>query len=293
MTTIKLCVAIVGFTFAALVGRSQTYSIPWAQQQPAWVFPLWFEDATGAKDTLYLSYASYNSSINMDTIYGSIHLHDSSANMKFSFESGLNNDTTLLKALICNELCFPSYYQRNFFGYNVTLPLTIRWDPVLFYSDSLPLLDQSPAPRMWAKLAFDFPLWAPPCYDFILMTDTPTGDCFVLDSARFENQLGGNSLSYFEISFFPWAEGVGIEEVANSNTYLFPVPAQNTLTFRSNSYDGYDYAFFDPIGRIVKSGFIKDSEVIDISDLPPGCYFIALLTHGHYVVQRHFKIIKQ
>ena len=35
---------------------AQTYTIPWAQQQPAWVFPLWFEDASGAKDTLYVCY---------------------------------------------------------------------------------------------------------------------------------------------------------------------------------------------------------------------------------------------
>ncbi|MBK6730753.1 MAG: hypothetical protein IPG60_07235 [Bacteroidetes bacterium] len=38
--------------------HAQTYTIPGATEQPAWVFPLWFEDGTGAKDTLYLGYDS-------------------------------------------------------------------------------------------------------------------------------------------------------------------------------------------------------------------------------------------
>ncbi len=38
---------------------SQTYTIPGATEQPAWVFPLWFEDALGNKDTLYFGYDPY------------------------------------------------------------------------------------------------------------------------------------------------------------------------------------------------------------------------------------------
>ncbi|MFN0276654.1 MAG: hypothetical protein ACKVPJ_12985 [Chitinophagales bacterium] len=36
--------------------NAQTYTIPGATEQPAWVFPLWFEDALGNKDTLYFGY---------------------------------------------------------------------------------------------------------------------------------------------------------------------------------------------------------------------------------------------
>ena len=52
------------------------YQIPWAQQQPKFVFPIYFEDGTGEKDTLYLGYDSLangysiNTQPNHDTVFG-------------------------------------------------------------------------------------------------------------------------------------------------------------------------------------------------------------------------------
>ena len=71
---------------------AQTYTIPWAQQQPAWVFPLWFEDASGAKDTLYLCY-DVNAGIIQPETFGSINFIDTVEHFKISFESPFNNDT--------------------------------------------------------------------------------------------------------------------------------------------------------------------------------------------------------
>lgn len=55
------------------VASAQTYTVPGAQQQPAWVFPLWFEDGSGAKDTLYFCYdANAKSVLPYDTIFGEV-----------------------------------------------------------------------------------------------------------------------------------------------------------------------------------------------------------------------------
>ena len=53
---------------------AQTYTVPGAQIQPAWVFPVWFEDFNGEKDTVFFCYdpeADNNDyGYGHDTIYG-------------------------------------------------------------------------------------------------------------------------------------------------------------------------------------------------------------------------------
>ncbi|MEN9521788.1 MAG: hypothetical protein RL065_165, partial [Bacteroidota bacterium] len=53
--------------------QAQTYTIPNASKQPAWVFPLWFENGDGQKDTVYIGYdihADTWNGIGPDTIFG-------------------------------------------------------------------------------------------------------------------------------------------------------------------------------------------------------------------------------
>ena len=70
MKKISLISAVV---FAGFTLFAQPYTIPGAIQQPAWVFPLFFEAGDGQKDTLYFCYdptADDNGTGGHDTIFG-------------------------------------------------------------------------------------------------------------------------------------------------------------------------------------------------------------------------------
>jgi hypothetical protein len=61
----------------AVVSKAQVYTIPWAQVQPDWVFPLWFENGDGQKDTIYIGYDENAHGYllqenNPDTIFGEL-----------------------------------------------------------------------------------------------------------------------------------------------------------------------------------------------------------------------------
>ena len=61
------------FIFFILIAycSSAQYTIPWAQQQPAWIFPIYFEEGTGLKDTIYLGYdPAAKPILGIDTLFG-------------------------------------------------------------------------------------------------------------------------------------------------------------------------------------------------------------------------------
>lgn len=53
-------------------GKAQPiYTIPWAEQQPHWIFPIWFEDASGDKDTIYFALDLQSGTIiGIDSLFG-------------------------------------------------------------------------------------------------------------------------------------------------------------------------------------------------------------------------------
>src|SRR5258705_12233792 len=69
------------------VSQAQQYTIPWATQQPQWVFPIYFEEGTGQRDTIYIGYDPASSSIFYDTIFG---------------EKKIYVDTNLFNVSICD-----------------------------------------------------------------------------------------------------------------------------------------------------------------------------------------------
>src|SRR5436190_16668352 len=62
------------FLLISKISNPQTiYTIPWAIQQPKFVFPIFIEDGVGNRDTLYLGYdpnASQNSFDTADQKFG-------------------------------------------------------------------------------------------------------------------------------------------------------------------------------------------------------------------------------
>src|SRR5215813_543800 len=91
------CLSLVSFNSL----KAQTYSVPGAQQQPAWVFPMWFENGDGQKDTLYFCYDpqsqsdGYNN--DSDSLMGERIIHVDKTKFNMSFDAYASNDSMQLK----------------------------------------------------------------------------------------------------------------------------------------------------------------------------------------------------
>ncbi len=75
----------------------------------------------------------------------------------------------------------------------------------------------------------------------------------------------------------------------------FPIPSNNYLTIDCNddNFDNAEISFINTFGQtvyIVKERLSSDQQLIDISDLPEGVYFIILQTNQNYLIK---KIVKE
>jgi hypothetical protein len=124
LLTFSLMLASFGST------KAQPYTIPWAQQQPAWVFPLWFESGDGQKDTLYLVYQP-GLDINpqpADTIYGikPICVNNDSFWVSANYDTPCTDSTTLILKAIGYEILSVVINHGKY-------PFKMKWDEQLLY----------------------------------------------------------------------------------------------------------------------------------------------------------------
>ena len=153
-----------------LFAHSQTiYTIPWATQQPKFVFPIYFEEGGGQKDTLYIGYDSTADGgmvgILQDTIFGVKKMYIDTTRFYACWSQSLTNGNQLIdsvyKANVSQTYINNAGYQ--FFPGNSlilvnngVLPLKISWDKSLFYSDSLPFAHYPPAPGAEGRLIINY-----------------------------------------------------------------------------------------------------------------------------------------
>lgn len=96
----------------------------------------------------------------------------------------------------------------------------------------------------------------------------------------------------FLISGFDCTPSSAIDEMTNDNKdiSIFPNPANNYFTITQNrNIENSKFIIFDQLGRIFKADYLSsDTQVIDISELPIGIYFLKI----NNVKSQTFKIIK-
>ena len=257
--------------------------IPWATQQPAWVFPLYFEDAIGQRDTIYLGYdpdAHFTQwPFTIDSIFGEyIFLQDTSvfyATAKsFLPDSIFKVDITLLNPGTGNL-----HYNITFSNFH--LPLKVKWNKEQFYGNSLPFISQSPLPT--AQAIF----WMGSLYseDFscggtqpILITDTAYDDCTYSDSIILDWQFNWNPSSDGRgIIIEPWTgeAPVDVVEVEKNGIKIFPNPASEKIYVITENNQNYDYVICDLLGNIIKESKTNNL-FIDLSEISNGVYFMSL-----------------
>lgn len=240
------------FLFSAVLVHAQTYTVPGAQIQPAWVFPLWFEDGNGERDTAYLCYDStaHNQGIGNDTVFGEYFLESDSTDFFISLSCICPPyDTLAINTIVTSGL--PSI-QLNI--WKAKLPLRITWDKNLFFDTtllSIPIPDTRPNPLfevlMWCSdfdpdytnCGVNYPVfWVP--VDNIGCCPDPYGLGIKTDCMIFYGDTTGpfsvlnNTIGLNFQSYAPW---VGVQEVESLDVAVFPNPFLEELTIQSNTVE--------------------------------------------------------
>jgi len=294
MKTIKLFVLCL--LLIPTFGVSQTYNVPWAQQQPAWVFPIWFEDSTGARDTLYFNYdPSADTIFNQirDTVFGDFKVPFDTSRFQVYEDCVLPDDLLVYKSATYSASTI--YYGMNLCFFKVVLPVTVSWDVNLLRSSALPFPDQSPAPRAQGEYqpsSLEPVSATQECYmtEPVLMTDSflVPASCHFADSFV----LDGTFAMPMSFQVLPWTGAhTAVEEVTPFAPWTVGLHSKDVITITSKSHSAYRVAVYDVTGRCIHTsiGFNKLHQ-LDASGWTDGLYLITLTDKSYlytYKVAKH------
>lgn len=325
LTTMKYIVSILFFLCPILTISQTTYSIPNASIQPRFIFPIYFEEAGGHRDTLYLGYDSSSTGLSI----GNNNYDDSAFGVK-----PIPIDTTSFYVLWGNELyksfnplrLKDSVYKTNvspltgsgsgaIFPFmdeirmnNGVLPLKISWNKSLFYSDSLPFHSNPSTPRGQGRFGITFSnneietengniicqFW-----QYILVSDTTTlSICTAKDSMTISN-LQGDSIpvdwGIFTFFIEAWSGiNVGVEETDDHDLpyVIYPNPFRDNLTIVfNNERTFYSITITDLLGCLIYKAVNRiDATKVITEGLSKGVYIVELIIKNKIY---KIKIIKQ
>lgn len=264
------------------------YTIPNATQQPAWVFPIFFEDGNGDKDTVYFCYdpTADNLYPSADTIFGEKLIGKDTAAFWVGIGAllgGVNYDTT--RQVYVNNMPIGSGLYFNKGKY----PLKIKWDGSLFYSNTLPYPDLNPKPRtritIYCSDYFNNCPWDYPITMTAYAPDTVPGNPFfkpIKDSVVFygndlytiEETLGAFSM---ELKAYDAPDDAGTQSLNANIMTVFPNPVSDKITL-TGFLEATQYKIYDYLGQEICAGSIPNSnEQIDVSLLQSGAFLLKIL----------------
>ena len=230
--------------------------------QPQWKFHIAFEDASGAKDTIWLIWdtaATYG----LDTIFseGKVNLNYNVFNV---FIGNTNGDTTKTQAL-------PHPYSSNdviVYAMNYQYPLIISWDSALFNAPNLPM----PVGYVnYARINNDY---------FFFQNNLPIEHQF--DMLQ-NNQTLAPSFNWFSQSQFPMGFYLHrdpalslVENIKEQRIRLYPSPVKDFLNLKAEMPFNHVAIFNCYSALIYETNCNTNSLEIETSNLPEGIYFIKI-----------------
>ncbi|MDQ3192084.1 MAG: T9SS type A sorting domain-containing protein [Bacteroidota bacterium] len=274
-----------------------------ATKQPAWAFPIWIEDGSGQKDSLYVGYDPSSSNQfggfywsnppsnegAADTIFGEYWLTKPSSG--FFTSIGSWNDS------ISKINITPEFASLNIILYNAIWPITIKYDVGLFYADTLPFTDTI-KPEGYAEFHC-IDSW--PDSDFNCFTQGPTyyltdsthnyfGSnwkvmpiSFVLTGDNATTSPNGMGIEIMFKDFYSLLNQVSIKEITDENFFnLFPNPAKDVIIVEVVPEDSFNITILDYSGRtvLVKNN-LQNKSSVPIFILDSGIYFVKVSTSKH------------
>jgi Secretion system C-terminal sorting domain len=308
----KLVVAllVIQATFFNLI--AQPYLIPGAMQQPAWVFPIFLEDAIGQKDTVYICYDgafSNNFGCFDEGLFNEVmtynYVFDSTKFVAFTcLDSGVGGHDSIGRIEVTN---FKSVNDFALYVRNAYYPLLIKWDSSVLWYDSVPFPPNSPnLPN--AEVLLDW-FWGTNipndinCLSSgILITDTCNFICCTPDSMVFNDSGGwpGPISSLFAFTFRPWSGiVVGNSELnfVNDELTIYPNPFSTEINIHVNfnSKNQLEFELFDIHGKskfrtVLKLENSNNEYGLNIKHLENGVYFSRIIVDNNIYYQKLIKI---
>jgi hypothetical protein len=233
--------------------------------QSQWRFHIAFEDATGAKDTIWMVYdTTAHFSMPIDTLLneGATQIDNSIFNV---FVLNPNSDTTKTSALPYSE--YP-YFGIEIYGINYVHPMTISWDTALFRSPVLPNFPFDHINK--AYMSNDY---------FFFVNNDPFSHQF---NMTLDNSVSAPSFSWQPMTHFPLSiafsyQHVSIKSIVQKESKVYPTIVSSYFYVRNpgSLIRSIDIIHID--GKIIKTENLdgKEIERIDLYDLSNGVYFIS------------------
>jgi len=243
-------------------------------QEPAFKFHLAFEDATGAKDTLWLIWDSLATN-GYDALFGeepvSIPNDTFQVYVRYSV-----TDTGKVKS-------YPFDYSGIGFqihAKNYVYPINMYWDTSLIFNNNLPFtINMAILDNEW----------------FFFQTNDPSlhhqYSMMYEDSIQLPWFYWGSQDHFpiiFSFGYDPFLE-TSIKEVNSSEVFIYPNPVSDQLYIKIPKKGTYQVQIRDVNGKIVKEQFINLTNTVQVKELLQGLYFLELKNEKHHFIQKFIK----
>jgi len=282
-------------------------------ETPQWEMPIYFEDAKGAKDTVWVGFdekAAPGSNFNEGIFDEGKKWIDTNGFVAYLYRSGISPDSAVIRSITNSKV---ELYLRVKFIHG-KLPLSVYWDSKLLINDSLPFEDTFNIRT--AKLIIPNLLGAAKLYDddtlknccfscyYVNFSDTNymSGQCVISDSIVLSTQdndfytveKGIGRLQIFIVNL-NYERPSGEKEISPPHVQIYPNPASNELKFQfkdSNPGNGKAY-IVNSFGAIVDKFSISGNSGIfsrDISRLNDGIYSIIIESNDQFITKVFIKM---
>lgn len=276
------------FLLASLIIKSQT--------APQWLFPIWFEDANGDRDTVYIGYDPDANLLGFDEEFEDYNWIDTAkfnALVFYGNPSPYSGNYVLdsAKKIEISSYIYPDIVVDFVKG---QMPISMHWDMSLLYSESLPYINQFPYPN---AVAFVYCGAGEPGYvncpnafddDPLTMTDSvniyyqyPITSPHLFDgsgeSPTFDEPE--EVLDQFGIYITPYNVYTEINTHTQDIFDIYPNPFKNfiKLNFSSKYFEPKEIKIRNLLGEnISKYNTNETSIVLSLSDVDPGVYILTI-----------------
>jgi len=274
--------------------------------EPHWKMKFYFEDATGAKDTLTIGYdssAEQNPMLidsqfdegweEIDTSEFNVYLYkDGEGSEMYPIPPPI--DVNVVRKTSITSWPYP---QTEFGWVHGQPPISITWDDEMLDSDKLPnefvALDDYPRARidLWVQ-TYEWMISG--CIEVFEDPEPPTAilsnspdllygycTCVISNELIFDIESDNEIGDIMDIPFFilePYDDfyWLSTENYQYTEISIYPNPAQNVLSIEMQKSTDIDFTITAVCGKTIKKGVLKkDNEIsqIDIAKFSKGGYF--------------------
>lgn len=273
-----------------LCGLSQAYEIPGALEQPSFIFPVWFEDANGDRDTVWLGYDpsagiseqfdyQFNEWQQIDTSKFAVKIWPDS----FSPYMTTPADSAYKSAVMSGTIDMSIGFIKG------KMPITMYWDEELFKDPDLPFTAPiAPYPIGYGQIfcgaaeagfvncpsAFDDQPLTMTSYELPEILYPVTSPHLFDGTGEFPYETPQSALGFFSIAIKSTDLTLsGISLIEQSQILVTSNPASVSLSI-TNVSNAINLRMYNTVGVLMFERDIYEEAIIEITDFPHGIYFI-------------------